>query len=175
MATPHWTPHAPCDRLPTCIGLHNYLSPSMAALVLGLAVSLRVHILSYFRAHAVKLCRCCRCCCRRVCLSPVAAAAASSGRLRRQALVMRARHHVLSDFLLVELKVVRVRVRGGDDEPDVPWHSERKPLKPGLGPCTTSVECFALVRTAVFFSLIAVIQTVSRSCALTRRSRGGSL
>ena len=42
---------------------------------------------------------------------------------------------MLSNFLLVELKVVRVRVRGGDNKPDVPGYSERKPLKAGLGPC----------------------------------------
>lgn len=51
---------------------------------------------------------------------------------------------MLSYFLLVELKVVRVRVRGGEDKPDVPGNSERKPLKAGLGPCN-SVERFAWV------------------------------
>lgn len=100
----------------------------MAALVFRLAISLGVDGIPTFCAHAVKLCC--------VCLAPVAAA--SSGRLRCQSMVRV--HHVLSDFLLMELKVIRIRVCGGDNEPNVPGNSQRKPLKTGLGPCKNSVK-----------------------------------
>lgn len=42
--------------------------------------------------------------------------------------------HMLSYFLLVKLKIVRVRVCSGDNDPNISRHLKGKPLQPSLTP-----------------------------------------
>ena len=42
--------------------------------------------------------------------------------------------HMLPNFLLVKLEVVRIGVCRGDNDPNISRNLERKPLQPGLAP-----------------------------------------
>ena len=81
---------------------------------------------------------------------------------------------MLSDFLLVKLQVVWVRVRGGDDKPDVPRNSERKPLKAGLGPCNaaSSGNVGAYWRRRVWVSIPLSHYSANQAADIARKLGG---